>query len=157
MSEPCGIEDTITLLEVKALRHGGPGGACQLGTRHVGLGQLHALDILLLLRQRLAVLDQRLDAHLRLLELHLAVPAVDQALPQVLNADLRHKQAHLHTQAGTAGRRRVQGSGLTNTYTKAGFRVEFELSYHLSATNRSGHTITMSHQGGRLTTQGARK
>lgn len=64
-------------LQLDGLRQGGAAGACQLGTRQVSVGQLHALDVLLLVDQHLAILEEGGQAHGRLLELHLALLAVD--------------------------------------------------------------------------------
>lgn len=53
------------------LGQGGAASACQLSTCQVGISQLHALHIVLLLDQELAILDQDVQGHAGLLKVDL--------------------------------------------------------------------------------------
>lgn len=65
-------------------------------TCQVGICQLHALDVVLLINQLLSILDENVKGHGGLLEVDLALTAVDQALANVLNANALDEVTHLY-------------------------------------------------------------
>mmetsp|Transcript_16770 Transcript_16770/g.36477 ORF Transcript_16770/g.36477 Transcript_16770/m.36477 type:complete len:491 (+) Transcript_16770:122-1594(+) len=67
------------------LGHGGAARAGKLGTVKVGIGQLDTLNVVLLVHERLAIIEQLIDAHGGLGEVHL-LPGVHELLGQPLDA-----------------------------------------------------------------------
>uniref|UniRef100_A0A8R7U5A8 Uncharacterized protein n=1 Tax=Triticum urartu TaxID=4572 RepID=A0A8R7U5A8_TRIUA len=76
-------------------RHGVVVGLAERRLAEVLVGELHALHVLLLLDQHVAVLHELLDGHLGLVERRRPLPGVDEPLGDVLDADLADPLAHL--------------------------------------------------------------